>query len=183
MSGDTSAAQSATRPSGATDSKAATRKAALHAKGSLGWAVAQAKSTGKKVAATDETTATTSTVANPDGTVTTELTAGPERVWRDGAWRKVDVTLTRSADGSVGAKEHPNGLRLGGKGGTRAKSTGSAQDSSARDLVTLGSGEDSLTLQWKGGLPEPQLDGTRARYPDAAPGADVIVEATRTGFE
>ncbi|WP_437061163.1 DNRLRE domain-containing protein [Streptomyces sp. enrichment culture] len=183
VSEGTSTAQPAKRPSGATDSKAAARKKALQAKGSLGWAIAQAKSSGKKIAATDETTATTSTVANPDGTVTTELTAGPERVWRDGAWRKVDVTLIKSADGSVRAKEHPNGLLLAGKGGSRPKSISAAQGSSARDLVTLGSGEDRVTLQWKGGLPEPQLDGTRARYQDAVPGADVIVEATRTGFE
>lgn len=183
VSEETSTAQPAKRPSGATDSQAAARKKALRAKGSLGWAIAQAKSSGKKIAATDETTATTSTVANPDGTVTTELTAGPERVWRDGAWRKVDVTLIKSADGSVRAKEHPNGLRLAGKGGSRPKSISAAQGSSARDLVTLGSGEDRVTLQWKGGLPEPQLDGTRARYQDAVPGADVLVEATRTGFE
>ncbi|MFE1455917.1 hypothetical protein ACFW7K_13130 [Streptomyces sp. NPDC058735] len=58
--------------------------AARHAKGSKAWAVTQAEKTGKKVVVTDETTATTYTVANPDGTLTTELTTGPERVWRDG---------------------------------------------------------------------------------------------------
>ncbi|MBD2828620.1 DNRLRE domain-containing protein [Streptomyces globisporus] len=157
--------------------------AAQHAKGSTAWAITEARKTGKKVVATDETTPTTHTVANPDGTLTTELTAGPERVWKNGTWQKVDVTLARSADGTVAPKAHPHGLRLGGKSGTPAKSLRAAQDDSARDLVTLSTGDDQVTLQWKGGLPAPELDGTRARYRDAVPGADVIVEATRSGFE
>ncbi|CAM5671744.1 hypothetical protein SCALM49S_06180 [Streptomyces californicus] len=96
--------------------------AAQHAKGSTAWAITEARKTGKKVVATDETTPTTHTVANPDGTLTTELTAGPERVWKNGTWQKVDVTLARSADGTVAPKAHPHGLRLGGKSGTPAKS-------------------------------------------------------------
>src|SRR5690606_36582732 len=58
-----------------------------------------------------------------------------------------------------------------------------AEEAPARDLVTLGEGDERITLRWKGGLPKPKLDGTRATYPDALPGADLIVEATRTGFE
>ncbi|MGW5134738.1 hypothetical protein [Streptomyces sp. NPDC004135] len=161
----------------------AKKAAARHAKGSKEWARLEARKTGKKVVATDETTATSYTVANPDGTLTTELTSGPERVWRAGAWRKVDATLTRAGDGTVRAKEHPNGLRLAGKGGTAPRSLAAARDAAPRDLVTLGTGEQAVTLQWKGGLPAPELDGTTARYREAVPGADVIVEATRTGFE
>ncbi|MFC9084276.1 sugar-binding protein, partial [Streptomyces sp. NPDC057062] len=163
--------------------EAGTERAARHAKGSKEWARLEARKTGKKVVATDETTATSYTVANPDGTLNTELTYGPERVWRAGAWRTVDATLTRTADGTVKAKEHPNGLRLAGKGGTAPRSPAAARDAAPRDLVTLGSGEQAVTLQWKGGLPAPDLDGTTARYPEAVPGADVVVEATRTGFE
>ncbi|MFI6695087.1 hypothetical protein ACIBLA_25695 [Streptomyces sp. NPDC050433] len=157
--------------------------AAKHAKGSKAWAITEAKKTGKKVVVTDETTETTYTVANPDGTLTTELTAGPERVWKNSKWQKADATLTEAPDGSITAKAHPGGLRLGGKGGQLPKSLRAAQNDSARDLVTLGSGDSQVTLQWKGGLPQPELDGTRARYNNAVPGADVIVEATRTGFE
>lgn len=157
--------------------------AARHAKGSKVWAISEAKKAGKKVVAHDETTATSYTVANPDGTLTTELTSGPERVWRAGKWRKVDATLTRAGDGTVKAKEHPNGLRLAGKGGTAPRSLAAAKDAAPRDLVTLGTGDQAVTLQWKGGLPAPELDGTTARYREAVPGADVIVEATRTGFE
>ncbi|WP_455430994.1 DNRLRE domain-containing protein [Streptomyces cadmiisoli] len=157
--------------------------AARYAKGSKAWAILEAQKTGKKVVAYDETTATSYTVANPDGTLTTDLTSGPERVWRGGKWRKVDVTLTRAGDGTVKAKEHPNGLRLAGKGGTAPRSLAAAKDAAPRDLVTLGTGDQAVTLQWKGGLPAPELNGTTARYREAMPGADVIVEATRTGFE
>ncbi|MFE3586115.1 DNRLRE domain-containing protein [Streptomyces niveus] len=157
--------------------------AAKHTKGSIAWALTQAKKTGKKTVATDETTPTTYTVANPDGTLTTELTAGPERVWKNGAWKKADATFTEAADGSIASRAHPNGLRLGGRSGTLPKSLRAGQADTARDLVTLGSGDSAVTLQWKGGLPKPELNGTRARYKNAVPGADVIVEATRTGFE
>nr|WP_246212653.1 DNRLRE domain-containing protein [Streptomyces abyssomicinicus] len=157
--------------------------AASHAEGSKAWALLEARRTGEKVTATDETTADSITVANPDGTLTTEMTPGPERVRRGGTWRTVDATLTKAADGSVKAKEHPAGLRLAGKGGAAPGSLAAAQKATARDLVTLGSGDESVTLQWKGGLPEPELDGTTARYADAVPGADLVVEATRTGFE
>ncbi|OIJ85833.1 DNRLRE domain-containing protein [Streptomyces sp. MUSC 93] len=157
--------------------------AAKHAKGSKAWALTEAKKTGKKVVVTDETTPTSYTVANPDGTFTTELTAGPERVWKGGKWQQVDANLAQNADGSITPKVHPGGLRLGGRGGTLPTSLRAAQNETARDLVTLGSGDQQVTLQWKGGLPQPELDGTRARYRNAVPGADVVVEATRTGFE
>ena len=43
--------------------------------------------------------------------------------------------------------------------------------------------DEQITLQWKGGLPKPKLAGAQADYVNAVPGADVVVEATRTGFE
>lgn len=87
------------------------------------------------------------------------------------------------SDGSVAPKAHPRGLRLAGGGGTVPQSLADASTAPARDLVTLGSGAQQIALQWKGGLPKPVLDGTRATYANAVPGADVVVEATRTGFE
>ncbi|MGG8406599.1 hypothetical protein ACM614_08215, partial [Streptomyces sp. 12297] len=65
----------------------------------------------------------------------------------------------------------------------RAASLKAAQAAPAADLVTLGEGDQQITLQWRGALPAPKLDGTRATYENAVPGADVVVEATRTGFE
>ncbi|MGA5810927.1 DNRLRE domain-containing protein [Streptomyces cellulosae] len=180
---DPPASAKVTQPSKAEILQSDMEWAAAHAKGSKAWAILQAKETGKKVVVTDETTADSITVANPDGTLTTEMTSGPERVWRGGKWRTVDATLTKTADGSVKAKEHPGGLRLAGKSGTAPASLAAARKADARDLITLGTGDESVTLQWKGGLPEPELDGTTARYRQAVPGADLVVEATRTGFE
>ncbi|WP_424860216.1 DNRLRE domain-containing protein [Streptomyces sp. MMS24-I29] len=144
-----------------------------------------ARLSGKRVEALSERTETSTTWANKDGSLTTELSAGPVRFQdsASGNWRDVDVELAAEADGSVVSKAHPRGLRLAGKSGTKASSLRAAQSAPATDLVTLGSGDEAITLQWRGGLPAPKLDGTRATYENAVPGADVVVEATRTGFE
>ncbi|HEY8982759.1 MAG TPA: DNRLRE domain-containing protein, partial [Streptomyces sp.] len=141
-----------------------------------------ARLAGHRVEALSERTETSTTWANTDGSLTTELAAGPVRFERDGRWTDVDVTLRESGSG-VEPVAHPEGLRLAGETGTAARSLKAAQASAATDLVTLGEGDQQITLQWKGGLPAPQLEGTRAKYTDAVPGADVVVEATRTGFE
>ncbi len=141
-----------------------------------------ARLSGKRVEALSERTETSKTWANKDGSLTTELSAGPVRFERDGKWVAVDVKLRETGQG-VEPVAHPNGLRLAGKTGTVAKSLRAGQRQKAVDLVTLGEGSEQITLQWKGGLPEPKLDGTRAEYVNAVPGADVVVEATRTGFE
>jgi hypothetical protein len=144
-----------------------------------------ARLSGKRVEALSERTETSTTWVNKDGSLTTELTAGPVRFRYEatGEWRDVDLDLVEEEDGAVEPKAHPGGLRLAGKSGTPAKSLKAAREAKATDLVTLGEGDQQITLQWKGGLPQPKLDGTRAEYINAVPGADVVVEATRTGFE
>ncbi|MFJ7130426.1 DNRLRE domain-containing protein [Streptomyces sp. NPDC098101] len=144
-----------------------------------------ARLSGKRVEALSERTETSTTWVDKDGSLTTELSAGPVR-FKDsdtGDWRDVDVELAARADGSVASKAHPQGLTLSGKTGVPARSLRAAQAAAATDLVTLGEGDEAITLQWRGGLPAPVLDGTRATYENAVPGADVVVEATRTGFE
>ncbi|MFI8453764.1 DNRLRE domain-containing protein, partial [Streptomyces erythrochromogenes] len=144
-----------------------------------------ARLSGKRVEALSERTDTSTTWVNKDGSLTTEVAAGPIR-FQDpatGQWRDVDVDLAAQADGSVRSKAHPQGLKLAGKSGSKAASLKAAQAASATDLVTLGQGDEAITLQWRGGLPAPKLEGTKATYENAVPGADVVVEATRTGFE
>ncbi|MCF2434321.1 hypothetical protein LV779_02790 [Streptomyces thinghirensis] len=58
------------------------RVAAAHARARR--AITQAKRTGKKVVVTDETMATTYTVANPDGTLTLPNSPPVPSGWRDG---------------------------------------------------------------------------------------------------
>ncbi|WP_217145934.1 DNRLRE domain-containing protein [Streptomyces sp. AC627_RSS907] len=131
-------------------------------------------------------TETDTVFANPDGTLTRETSVAPVRMLKDGRWTDVDVDLRREADGDVVAKAHPRGLSLAGKGGALApslRSAAAAPRTQARDLVTLGSGDDRIAVQWKGGLPAPRLSGHTATYENAVPDGDLVVEATRTGFE
>ncbi|WP_407077604.1 DNRLRE domain-containing protein [Streptomyces sp. SCSIO 30461] len=168
-----------------TQAPAAPKKPAATQAADIPSARVAARLSGKRVEALSERTETSTTWANKDGSLTTELTAGPVRFQDDttvGGWRDVDLDLVSHTDG-VEPKAHPRGLKLAGKRGTRAASLKAAQASKAVDLVTLGEGDEQITLQWKGGLPAPKLDGTRAEYVNAVPGADVVVEATRTGFE
>ncbi|MGW5599498.1 RHS repeat-associated core domain-containing protein [Streptomyces rochei] len=143
-----------------------------------------ARLSGKRIEALSERTETSTTWANKDGSLTTELAAGPVRFQDDttGQWRDVDLGLDSHSDG-VEPRAHPLGLKLAGKTGAPATSLRAAKAAKAVDLVTLGEGDGQITLQWKGGLPAPKLDGTRAQYVNAVPGADVVIEATRTGFE
>ncbi|WP_406363372.1 DNRLRE domain-containing protein [Streptomyces sp. NBC_00715] len=142
-----------------------------------------ARLSGKRVEALSERTETSTTWVNANGSLTTDLSAGPVRFKDDaGKWHAVDLDL-QAVDGRVEPKAHPRGLRLGGgqAGATAKRSASSAP--AVHDLVTLGEGDRQIALQWKGDLPKPKLKGNRATYVGAASGADVVVEATRSGFE
>ncbi len=175
------AGSQAATPAGIAEAPKNPKKAATQA-ADIPSARVAAKLSGKRVEALSERTETSTTWVNKDGSLTTSLAAGPVRFERDGKWLDVDVELRESGSG-VEPVAHPEGLRLAGKTGTPAKSLKAARTARATDLVTLGEGDQQITLQWKGGLPKPTLDGTRAEYANAVPGADVVVEATRTGFE
>ncbi|MEU9984720.1 RHS repeat-associated core domain-containing protein [Streptomyces sp. NPDC050856] len=161
-------------------------KAAVTAAANIASARVAARLSGKRVEALSERTETSTTWVNKDGSLTTEIAAGPVRFTdaATGAWRDVDLDLVAGPDGSVTPNAHPEGLRLAGKsGGVPARSLAATRQGKPVDLVTLGDGDQQITLQWKGGLPAPELNGTRAEYVNAVPGADVVVEATRVGFE
>ncbi|MGW2549093.1 RHS repeat-associated core domain-containing protein [Streptomyces sp. NPDC001635] len=178
---DSAYAAAATAPRSAE----APKKAAVTQAADIASARLAARLSSKRVEALSERTETSTTWVNKDGSLTTELAAGPVRFRDDvtGAWRDVDLDLVQEEGGAVEPKAHPGGLRLAGKSGTPATSLKAARGAKATDLVTLGEGDQQITLQWKGGLPQPKLDATRAEYVNAVPGADVVVEATRTGFE
>jgi RHS repeat-associated protein len=127
---------------------------------------------GGKVEVTGDMTETIQVWANPDGSLTSEVHSGPVRIRQNGVWVPVDLTLRRNVDGSVAPKAHPAGLRLSGPAGA-----------GVHDLVSVGSGDDAVTVGWSGVLPEPVLAGTKATYPDVRPGVDLVIEATRTGYE
>lgn len=127
---------------------------------------------GGKVEVSGDLSETTEVWANANGTLTEDATEAPERMQQNGTWVPVDVTLQTRTDGSVAAKAHPLGLTLSG-----------ATSGGDHDLVTLGSGDSQVAVAWNGPLPKPVLQGTKATYPDVRAGIDLVVEATRTGFE
>ncbi|RJL23920.1 DNRLRE domain-containing protein [Bailinhaonella thermotolerans] len=135
-----------------------------------------ARLTGTRVEVAAARTETTTTYANPDGTLTVDAFAGPIRYRENGAWKPVDITLTTAPDGQVVPRGHHGRLRLGGASRSRAAG-------GHTDLITVGEGAQRVTLQWKGALPAPRLEREKATYPGVLPGADLIVEATRTGAE
>ncbi|MGV9307563.1 DNRLRE domain-containing protein [Nonomuraea sp. NPDC003727] len=127
-----------------------------------------ARLTGRRVEIESARTETTTTYANPDGSMTVDSFAGPIRFRRDGAWAPVDIRLAADATGRIAARGHRRGLTLGVGGG---------------DLITVGEGESRVSMRWKGALPTPRLHGESATYPEVLPGADLVVSATRTGAE
>ncbi|MGA5728925.1 hypothetical protein ACPCI1_09770 [Streptomyces seoulensis] len=78
-----------------------------------------ARLSGKRVEALSERTETSQTWVNPNGSLTTEAAAGPVRFKRAGKWVDVDLNLEAHSDGSVAPAAHPEGLILGGRGGSR----------------------------------------------------------------
>jgi hypothetical protein len=135
-------------------------------------AMAAAKATGKRVKIDAETTETSESYATPDGKVVRKISANIERFGRDGAWVPIDLTLQKQADGSVAPAAHPQDMRFSGK-----------RDAETGVLATVGTDDEKVTVGWQTALPEPTLDGNKATYPEVRPGVDLVVQATRTGFE
>ncbi|SDF10770.1 hypothetical protein SAMN05216377_103273 [Pseudonocardia oroxyli] len=93
------------------------------------------------------------------------LYSGPVRVQRGAEWQDVDLTLQTGPDGVVRPVASPQDLTLTPAGPSVRYAAGGEQ-----------------SLPWPTPLPTPVLDGPTATYPQAAPGYDLEVEATRTGF-
>ncbi|MFF0219886.1 ricin-type beta-trefoil lectin domain protein [Streptomyces vinaceus] len=149
---------------------AATPKPAPSAKESaITKALAEAKSSGKRVAVADLTTAGSQTFANPGGTLTTDATAVPERLkGADGQWRPLDATLHTAADGTVVPGAVSSKLSFSG-GGTGP-------------MVSMATA-DGRKLAFKAPfpLPKPALTGDSALYRNVLPDVDLRLSADRQG--
>ncbi|MEU6713641.1 LamG-like jellyroll fold domain-containing protein [Nonomuraea sp. NPDC046802] len=106
--------------------------------------------------------------ANPDGSYTSETSALPERVRRDGGWADVDPTLVFAADGSVRTVATPLDLTFSGGGTT--------------PLAAIGEDGRSVAMTWPQSLPKPVLEGSTATYAEVLPGVDLKVTASVLGF-
>ncbi|MEV6600398.1 RHS repeat-associated core domain-containing protein [Actinoplanes sp. NPDC051346] len=136
-------------------------------------ATVTAKLCGKRVEVLSQRSEKAQVWALPEGGFTSEVFAGPVRFRQGDAWRPVDLTLRAAADGSVAPVGHPYGLRLSGEAGGAGEHT----------LAGVTVGGDSLSMVWTGRLPSPALSDNVATYAEVRPGVDLVVEATRTGFE
>ncbi|MFF8974309.1 DNRLRE domain-containing protein [Streptomyces sp. NPDC014995] len=150
----------------------------------------KAKMQGRRIEVLDLRTETSTVYVNPDGSVTEEAYAGPIRFRDDnGGWQNVDVSFEKMTDGSVSARRHPHGLRIAGRSAAPKglKSTGERTASAGVPLVRLeGRTGEQIQLGWYGALPAPVIEGDDqnvARYKDALPATDLLIESTRTGYE
>ncbi len=135
-------------------------------------AAAYAREGGKQVEVASETTETSQTLANPDGSWTMTQYVHPVRVKQGATWAPVDTTLVRRADGSVGPKAIAVDVKLNPGG------TGSA----AAPIVQAGQDGKEVGLKWTSDLPTPVLDGDTAVYAEVLPGVDLTVKAVAEGF-
>ncbi|RBY95632.1 hypothetical protein DQ237_14030 [Blastococcus sp. TF02-8] len=132
-------------------------------------AFTKAKASGRPVELAAETTETTIAFVQPDGSVRVQAAAGPVRTDVDGKWVDVDTTL-----------------KVTTKGVRPAAVTGDITFSAGGDtsMVSLGDGDGTrISLDWQGKLPKPRLSGDTATYRDVLPGVDLILVATRQGFQ
>ena len=137
-------------------------------------AVLTARSHGSKVEVESLRTETSTTWANPDGTMTTDAHMAPIRFkTAKGTWQSIDLTLAEAADGTIAPRSHQFGLQLGKRDGAAGGVFAAATAGSGRQVEWM--------APWK--LPEPTLDGTKAIYAEVQPGVDLRLDARRSGFE
>ncbi|MBT2231221.1 RHS repeat-associated core domain-containing protein [Nonomuraea sp. NEAU-A123] len=133
-------------------------------------AALSARLQGGRVLVSGETTESTLTYVNPDGTVTLEASGGPVRVKQGDAWTPIDTTLV-AVDGVLRPKA------------SLAKATFSAGGADKPLAKLERSDSEFYALTWPTPLPAPKVEGNKATYPDAAgPGADLVVTALPSGF-
>ncbi|GIG88573.1 LamG-like jellyroll fold domain-containing protein [Plantactinospora endophytica] len=138
------------------------------ADGDNGSPAAVARASGRRVEIMAERSETRQVFANPDGTVTAELTVEPVRVRRGTDWVPVDTSLRAGPDGLLSPAASAVSLAFSGGG--------------AAPLVRLADGDRRIELRWPGDLPRPVVDGDTASYPEVLPGVDLRMRATSRGY-
>ena len=144
----------------------------------------RAAASGERVEVAELRTASSSTFANPDGSLTDEVSSAP--VWApgpEGGWVPVDPTLERAGEvlqprASVDEVTISAGSDGNGSGSDLVRVTSSPEVS---PLGAAAAGV-SLTIGVDGGLPVPEVEGPTARYKSAAgPGSDLVVAMNSVG--
>jgi hypothetical protein len=132
-------------------------------------ALAKARQTHQPQNVSAAQTPTATVTANPDGTLTLQVTPQPVRKLVQGTWHSLDATLLKNPDGTISPTLTTTPLTLSGGG--------------LAPLATMRSGADSLSLTLPAQLPAPDLSGNTATYRNVLPGTDLVVSAdTQGGF-
>lgn len=135
-------------------------------------AVREASTAGVPVVVDDLTSPTEITKANPDGSLTKEISSEPVRMETSSGWADISTDLVAKNVGgqSVLVPEAvPVDVTLGTKG--------------TSVMATLGDDEGhSITQSWPfGTLPEPVVVGNTATYSAVLPGVDLVQVVHQTG--
>ncbi|MEV1282668.1 hypothetical protein AB0J00_07350, partial [Modestobacter sp. NPDC049651] len=152
-------------------------------------ASAEARSSKTPVVVEEATTASSQTVAHPDGTFSTSVSAQPERFKDDaGDWRPLDLSLPSAGGRRQASAADDSSGRVADRSGA---TDGLIQSGSAGSVFSWGpvgmvdvaiAGRAPTTRQT--GEPVATADPTVAAYPDALSGGrDVVVRVTATGAE
>lgn len=128
-----------------------------------------ARFSGQRVEVTDLRTETTSTYANPDGTMTDEIASGPVRIATKNGWRDIDTTIVSDSAGIHPVATKPSlKFSAGGSG----------------DAITMAVGSKTVAEALSGvKLPPAVIDGSTVTYPNIFPGTDLRFEATPLGYK
>ncbi|MEV6985707.1 RHS repeat-associated core domain-containing protein [Sphaerisporangium sp. NPDC051017] len=125
---------------------------------------------GSRVLISGETTESSQTYANGDGTFTVETVSGVARVQKDGRWTPVDPRLSDAGNGVLKARAVKPELEFSAGGRTPFAK------------MTREPGR-SLALSWPSELPKPVIKDNTATYAGVAgPGGDLVVTALPTGM-
>ncbi|WP_017557466.1 DNRLRE domain-containing protein [Nocardiopsis baichengensis] len=128
-----------------------------------------AQETGERTEIEAFTDETTQVFAEPDGSFTMETSPVPQRVRADDGWAPVDTDLADAGDGTVRPKAAAAEVAFSGGGDDQP-------------MARVGIGSNAVELDWPDALPEPELEGDQATYPEVLPGVDLVLTASVDGF-
>jgi len=129
----------------------------------------KAQSSGARVRVEETITDSSVEYANPDGTFTAELSAGPARVRQDGEWVPVDTSL------------EPRGGRWAARAATAQVELSPGGD---RTLSRVSRDDWTVGVDWTGSaLPAPTIKDGVATYRKVRPGVDLVTRVNRYGTE
>jgi YD repeat-containing protein len=134
-------------------------------------ALEQAATLGRQVIVADQTTKTTTVYANPDGSLTSTIAAGPVQEPDPSSptgYSPIDLSLSQGLSGFV-----PK----------RADAPITFSDGSNATIASLGVGENALAMQWSSKLPTPTVSGKTATYTGVSPGVNLVLMAEPDGFD